>query len=740
MGIQDQISQLKKAFGDKDLLSDRASLRETGDRLRDEGHYPEAADAYGRYLKLRPDDFRIWVQYGNCLKDSGKLTTARFAYETATALDCEDADLHLQIGHLMKLQGRLAEAAKLYRKSYALDPISGVAARELAKLGAAPRASFSSLADIDLSSKQLKILDISDLLVFLNVHNRLTGIQRVQSNIAYELMLDADHSGWMSSVNGHHIVFACCDQLNQIVYALSSAAVRGLLSVLRSVDPSQQEVRESLDHLDASKIPLSPKAGDIYFILGAYWIGHDYSGTLVEMKRKGVRIGVYIYDLIPLTHPQFLDTEATGQVIFEKFNDIMRLADFALAISDFVAKEARAVLKSELNREIPVIATPLSHEFPETDAHESEVDDDFAAALPREFVLSAGTLEGRKNHALLLNVWSTLNRKHRGDIPHLILVGKWGWRIDAFRTQLELQNHVDGKIIVMGNLSDLQLKTLYQRCLFTIFPSFVEGWGLPVGESLALGKPCIASQTSSIPEVGGDFCRYINPHDPLSAAEIIERAIVDREGLRSWTKRIVDDFKVRRWADVAADLLTKVDDAARSGGAEHIPASVTLEAGRLYQIGQSATDARDKASWGNRAVKYACAAGWWPIESWGAWSYSRNARIEFATNLVPGSRIRLMLNLRLPPPTDRDSLRLVDSVNNSKTAYFPGGAPKWVQMEAETDRHGVVTVTLERSGAVQHIEPNRKLYCGISSLAYYARDDLATRLDLMESILLFDAR
>jgi len=740
MGIQDQISQLKKAFGEKDLPSDGASLRETGDRLRDAGQFPEAADAYGRYLKVRPDDFKIWVQYGNCLKDAGKLTTARLAYESATALDCEDADLHLQMGHLMKLQGRFAEAAKLYRKSYALNPTSGAAARELAKLGTAPRSSFLSLAGADLSSKQLKIFDISDLLVFLNVHNRLTGIQRVESNLMHELLLDADHAGWMSSVSGHHVVFASCDQLNQTVYALSTAAVQGLLAVLRSADPSLEDVRECLDNLDASRVPLSPKAGDIYVILGAYWIGHDYSGTLVELKRKGVRIGVYVYDLIPLTHPHFLDTEATGQIIFEKFNDIMRLADFALAISNFVANEARAVIKSELNREIPVIATPLSHEFPETDAQESEIDDDFTAALPREFVLCAGTLEGRKNHALLLNVWSALNRKHGGDIPHLVLVGKWGWRIDAFRAQLELQNHVDGKIVVMGNLSDLQLKILYQRCLFSIFPSFVEGWGLPVGESLALGKPCIASKTSSIPEVGGDFCRYIDPHDPLSAAEIIERAIFDREGLRSWTKRIVDDFKVRRWADVAADLLAKVDDAVQSGGAKAVPASVTLEAGRLYQIGQGATDARDKASGGSRAVKYACAAGWWPIEGWGAWSFSRNARIEFATSLAPGSRIRLMLNLRLPPPTDRDSLRLVDSLNNAKTVYFPDGASKWVQMEVETDRLGVVTVSLERSGPVQHVEADRKLYCGISSIAYYSRDDLTARLDLMESILLFDAR
>ena len=119
------------------------------------------------------------------------------------------------MGHLMKLQGRFAEAGKLYRRSYALDPTTGVAARELAKLGTAPKEAFSSVAKADLATKQLKIFDISDLLFFLNVHNRLTGIQRVQSSVIYELLLDCDNSGWSAGVDNHNIVFVRCDSLTR---------------------------------------------------------------------------------------------------------------------------------------------------------------------------------------------------------------------------------------------------------------------------------------------------------------------------------------------------------------------------------------------------------------------------------------------------------------------------------------------------------------------------------------------
>ena len=739
MGIQDQISQLKKTFGENGVLSESVSLREMGDKLRDGQNFSQAAEAYGKYLKLRPDDFKIWVQYGNCLKDAGKLASARLAYESAVALNRDDADVHLQMGHLLKLQGRVQEAAKHYRTSHELDPVSGLAARELYNLGIKPRVAGSPLESVDLADKSAKILDISDLLAFLDVHNRVTGIQRVQSCIIQELLVDADNSGWTSSVAGSEIILAYCDQPNQIIYAVSTTTINRLLTLVQLQDPTQDEVIECLACVRASRIRISPRSGDIYVILGAFWIGNDYSGALVSLKNSGVRIGVYIYDLIPLTHPQFV-TESTLQDVSEKFGDVMSLADFVLTISDYVAKDVSSIFRNELNRTPPVYSVPLSHALPDSFTADAEPDTDFISSLPKDYVLCVSTLEGRKNHALLLNVWSSLNRKYEGNIPHLILVGKWGWRIEEFRSQLESQRNLDGKIVVMGNLPDSQLKLLYQNCLFTVFPSFVEGWGLPVGESLALGKPCIASNTSSIPEVGGSFCRYINPHDPLSAMVEIERVLNDREDLRQWTADVAKNFKVRTWADVAENFLRKVDSAARCDAEESNRVAVTFEAGRVYRFGRAEGDTRAKATWASRAAKFACSAGWWPAEDWGAWSFRRSAKIQFGTRLSAGSKVRLLLNLRLPPPTDRGALTIRDWNNSSKEVFFSDGLPKWVQMEAETGEFGVVSIQLERFGEVKQIDPNRELYSGISSIGYYAKDDLASRMDIMESIVLFDDR
>ncbi len=63
--------------------------------------------------------------------------------------------------------------------------------------------------------------------------------------------------------------------------------------------------------------------------------------------------------------------------------------------------------------------------------------------------------------------------------------------------------------------------------MFSVFPSFEEGWGLPVGESLIFGRPCLASNASSVPEVGGEFVDYIDPFNTNDGYEKISRFIED---------------------------------------------------------------------------------------------------------------------------------------------------------------------------------------------------------------------
>ena len=77
--------------------------------------------------------------------------------------------------------------------------------------------------------------------------------------------------------------------------------------------------------------------------------------------------------------------------------------------------------------------------------------------------------------------------------------------MNDFRDVLIETGFLDGRIHILHDLSDVNLETLYEHCLFTTFPSIVEGWGLPVGESLTHDRAYVASKSSLIPEAGGDL-------------------------------------------------------------------------------------------------------------------------------------------------------------------------------------------------------------------------------------------
>src|SRR5713101_7831997 len=90
------------------------------------------------------------------------------------------------------------------------------------------------------------------------------------------------------------------------------------------------------------------------------------------------------------------------------------------------------------------------------------------------------------------------------------LVGRLGWKSTGFISTVVESGYLGGKIHLLRDICDADLRMLYSRCLFTLCPSYYEGWGLPVGESLAMGKICVCSDRASLPEVAGEFGAYID--------------------------------------------------------------------------------------------------------------------------------------------------------------------------------------------------------------------------------------
>jgi glycosyltransferase involved in cell wall biosynthesis len=95
------------------------------------------------------------------------------------------------------------------------------------------------------------------------------------------------------------------------------------------------------------------------------------------------------------------------------------------------------------------------------------------------------------------------------NLPILVFVGMIGWGVSEMLSEISSNRMLAKHIKILNDVSDAEVTCLYDGCKFTVYPSNYEGWGLPIAESLARGKFCLASDTSSLPEVGLEYVKYL---------------------------------------------------------------------------------------------------------------------------------------------------------------------------------------------------------------------------------------
>ena len=298
--------------------------------------------------------------------------------------------------------------------------------------------------------------------------------------------------------------------------------------------------------------------GDVLAALGSPWFHPDYAGVIAGVQRDhGMRFALLVYDLIPLRRPEWCDRPLTLL-----FNDcvakMLPLADILLSISRASAADVlRYAGDAGLHLRAPPQPIPMGTGF--SVAAAPAVPRSKRLPPPGGYALIVSTIEARKNHALLFRVWRRLLEELPPDqVPTLVFAGRIGWLVADLMQQLRNADFLDGKIELLSDPTDAELAQLYEGCLFTLFPSFHEGWGLPVTESLAFGRPCIASGTTSLPEAGGALARYFDPDSASDALRVIREVIMDRPALDRWQRQIVETFRPVPWSEAAQAVLDAV--------------------------------------------------------------------------------------------------------------------------------------------------------------------------------------
>lgn len=308
--------------------------------------------------------------------------------------------------------------------------------------------------------------------------------------------------------------------------------------------------------------PLKPfTAQDTYVMLGANWTITKTEALALEHKEREGRVVQMIYDLIPYTHPQY-HTEKLSTEYCAWLERVRHHTCAFMCISENTARNLTEFLSSRGVR-ADVAVTALAHEFGGYERNQplriQEGSRLSGLVGGRPYVLCVGTLEIRKNGLGLARAWQKVHETLGSATPLLIFAGSRGWRIEKFEEFLEATDHVSQTIKIIQAPSDAELAALYAQSLFTVYPSFYEGWGLPVGESAWFGKYGVVASNSSLPEVCGDDVDYMDPDNIDDMAAKILRPLQD-EAYLARKHAAMAARPLRTWADVSDAVFHCIDN------------------------------------------------------------------------------------------------------------------------------------------------------------------------------------
>jgi glycosyltransferase involved in cell wall biosynthesis len=228
-------------------------------------------------------------------------------------------------------------------------------------------------------------------------------------------------------------------------------------------------------------------------------------GTIARFKeRTGARFVIFVHDLIPIEFPEHVRRKQPERH-HRRMDTVARLADAVIVNSADTGVALRRYFAAR-DWTIPVAVAPLGIDLgtaPGVHASGSE----------RPYFVYIATVEPRKNHRLLVKVWQRLVTRLGAEAPRLILIGRRGWKNKAILGSIRRSPLLQSVVEEHTRLPDAAVARLLVGACASLYPSFAEGFGLPVAEALALGVPVLCSDLPALREVGREVPEYLHPDD-----------------------------------------------------------------------------------------------------------------------------------------------------------------------------------------------------------------------------------
>jgi glycosyltransferase involved in cell wall biosynthesis len=338
----------------------------------------------------------------------------------------------------------------------------------------------------------------------------LTGVDRVEMAYLRRLVADDVPAFGLVRTSLGYVLFdragmgALAQRLDGVVSwstpDLRSRLARGQTAVQRAAqtDVRKLAIARTLPRGLATMLRRHLPQGTTYLNTG-----HSNLTDRVLQAAQGLggRIGVFVHDVIPLEYPQYQRPE-TVEPFRAKMRRVQACADVIICNSaDTLDRAGRLMAQWGPVPEGIVAHLGTDPSVPQPDL----LPDDLPPAGP--YFVSVGTIEPRKNHALLLDVWDAMG----AEAPTLVICGARGWNNAAVFARLD--SRTDTRVIERAGLSDGAVAALLAGSCGLLFPSFAEGYGLPPVEAAALGVPVVANDLPVIREILGNIPVYVPADD-----------------------------------------------------------------------------------------------------------------------------------------------------------------------------------------------------------------------------------
>jgi len=279
----------------------------------------------------------------------------------------------------------------------------------------------------------------------------------------------------------------------------------------------------------------------------------DRPASIRRLKAKSRALFVpMVQDLIPIEFPEYVRPNQ-DEIHSRRIATVTGLADAVLVTTKATA-DILAPRQAVAGRAPPVLVAPLGWDIP---AHSEPPE----LRVPQPYFVCIGTIEARKNHLLLLQLWRKMALELGEAAPHLVIVGRRGWENENVVDMLERCPSIRNKVHEFSKVTDSEVRALIEGARALLMPSFSEGFGLPIIEALALGVPVLCSDIPPFIEIGGGVPEFFDPLDgPSWHGALVDYAMPNSARRAAQVMRL-KDWAAPNWPEHFAnvfDLLNKL--------------------------------------------------------------------------------------------------------------------------------------------------------------------------------------